>query len=39
MAEEPQKKRITLEELMVSTLSVTDPLAKLLITKGVIARG
>ena len=36
MADETKEKKITLEELMVSTLAMTDALAKLLITKGVI---
>ena len=36
MADETNEKRITLEELMVSTLAMTDALAKLLIAKGVI---
>jgi hypothetical protein len=36
MAEETQEKRISLEELMVSTLAITDALAKLLIEKGII---
>jgi hypothetical protein len=36
MAEEPKGDRITLEELMVSTLAMTDALAKLLIAKGII---
>ena len=36
MAEETQKKPVTLEELMVSTLAMTDALAKLLIAKGII---
>lgn len=30
------KKKLSLEELMVSTLAMTDALAKLLIEKGVI---
>jgi hypothetical protein len=36
MAEVEKDKRVTLEELMVSTLAMTDALAKLLIEKGVI---
>jgi hypothetical protein len=36
MPEETPEKKITLEELMVSTLAMTDALAKLLIAKGVI---
>lgn len=36
MAEETQKKPVTLEELMVSTLAMTDALAKLLIATGII---
>jgi hypothetical protein len=36
MAEETKSDRLTLEELMVSTLAMTDALAKLLIEKGVI---
>ena len=36
MAEETKNDRLTLEELMVSTLAMTDALAKLLIGKGVI---
>ena len=35
MAEE-KSDRLTLEELMVSTLAMTDALAKLMIAKGVI---
>ena len=31
-----QEKKLTLEELMVSTLAMTDALTKLLIAKGVI---
>jgi hypothetical protein len=34
MAEEPKK--ISLEELIVSTLAMTDALAKLMIAKGLI---
>jgi hypothetical protein len=33
MADEIQQKKIKLEELMVSTLAMTDALAKLLIAK------
>ena len=36
MAEEPKTDRVTLEELMVSTLAMTDALAKLVIAKGII---
>ena len=36
MADDNQDKRVTLEELMVSTLAMTDAVAKLLIAKGVI---
>ena len=36
MADETKSDRVTLEELMVSTLAMTDALAKLLIAKGVI---
>jgi hypothetical protein len=36
MPEETPEKKITLEELMVSTLAMTDALAKLLIAKEVI---
>ena len=36
MAEETKNDRLTLEELMVSTLAMTDALAKLLIAKGII---
>jgi hypothetical protein len=36
MAELEQGKPVSLEELMVSTLAMTDALAKLLIEKGVI---
>jgi hypothetical protein len=34
MAEETKTDRVTLEELMVSTLAMTDALAKLMIAKG-----
>lgn len=34
MAEETKNDRLTLEELMVSTLAMTDALAKLMIAKG-----
>ena len=33
---ETEKKMVTLEELMVSTLAMTDALAKLMIAKGII---
>ena len=36
MAEETDAKKISLEELMVSSLAMTDALAKLLIAKGII---
>jgi hypothetical protein len=36
MAEQTKGDRLTLEELMVSTLAMTDALAKLLIAKGII---
>ena len=36
MADEARKKPVSLEELMVSTLAMTDALAKLLIAKGII---
>lgn len=36
MAELEKGKTVSLEELMVSTLAMTDALAKLLIAKGVI---
>ena len=36
MADETKSDRITLEELMVSTLAMTDALAKLMIAKGLI---
>ena len=36
MAELERGKTVSLEELMVSTLAMTDALAKLLIEKGVI---
>ena len=35
MPDETKTDRVTLEELMVSTLAMTDALAKLLIAKGV----
>ena len=35
---EPDKKPVTLEELLVSSLAQTDALAKLLIDKGLITR-
>jgi len=36
MAEELDAEKISLEELMVSSLAMTDALAKLLIAKGII---
>ena len=36
MAEENQTKKVTLEELVVSTLAMCDALSKLTIAKGVI---
>jgi len=36
MAKQSQSDRVSLEELMVSTLAMTDALVKLLIAKGVI---
>jgi hypothetical protein len=35
---EPDKRPVTLEELLVSSLSQTDALAKLLIERGLITR-
>jgi len=35
---EPDKRPVTLEELLVSSLSQTDALAKLLIEKGLVTR-
>ena len=35
---EPNKKPVTMEELLVSSLAQTDALAKLLIEKGLITR-
>ena len=35
---QPDKKLVTMEELLVSSLAQTDALAKLLIEKGVITR-
>ena len=35
---EPDKKPVTLEEFLVSSLAQTDALAKLLIEKGLITR-
>jgi hypothetical protein len=35
---EPDKRPVTMEELLVSSLAQTDALAKLLIAKGVITR-
>jgi len=37
MAADTPDKKFTLEELMVSTLAMTDALAKLLIAKGIIS--
>ena len=37
MADETKTDKVTLEELMVSTLAMTDALAKLLIAKGIIS--
>jgi hypothetical protein len=39
MADETQEKKITLDEVMVSTLAMTDALVKILIEKGVITHG
>ena len=36
MADETRTDKMTLEELIVSTLATTDALAKLLIAKGII---
>jgi hypothetical protein len=36
MPDETPEKKITMEELMVSTLAMTDALAKLMIAKGLI---
>jgi mannitol/fructose-specific phosphotransferase system IIA component (Ntr-type) len=36
MADEFQEKKVTLEELMVSTRAMTEALAKLMIAKGLI---
>ena len=36
---EPDKRPVTMEELLVSSLAQTDALAKLLIEKGLITRG
>ena len=36
MPDQNSEKKISLEELMVSTLAMTDALAKILIAKGVI---
>ena len=36
MADETKTDKVTLEELMVSTLAMTDAVTKLLIAKGVI---
>jgi hypothetical protein len=35
---EPDKRPVTMEELLVSSLAQTDALAKLLIEKGIITR-
>ena len=35
MADEPKSDRVTLEELMVSTLAMTDAAVKLVIQKGI----
>ena len=35
MAEQPQEQKVTLEQLVVSTLAMTDALSKLCIAKGV----
>ena len=35
---EPDKRPVTLEELLISSLAQTDALAKLLIEKGVITQ-
>ena len=37
MADEIKSDKVTLEQLMVSTLAMTDAMAKLLIAKGIIA--
>ena len=39
MVDESQEKKVTLEELVVSTLAMTDALATLMIAKGVITDG
>ena len=36
MADQTKSDKVTLEELMVSTLAMTDALAKLMIAKGVL---
>jgi hypothetical protein len=36
---EPDKRPVTMEELLVSSLAQADALAKLLIEKGLITRG
>ena len=36
MADDTKSDRITLEELMVSTLAMTDAMAKILIEKGIM---
>jgi hypothetical protein len=36
MADETKKQTVTLEELVVSNLAMTDALAKLMLAKGVI---
>jgi hypothetical protein len=35
---EPDKRPVTMEELLVSSLAQTHPLAKLLIEKGIVTR-
>ena len=35
---EPEKRPVTMEELLISSLAQTDTLAKLLIEKGLITR-
>ena len=39
MVDESQEIKVTLEELVVSTLAMTDALATLMIAKGVITDG
>jgi hypothetical protein len=38
MADTPERKKVTYEELMLNNLALTDALAKLLIAKGVITQ-